>query len=231
MSTQQTNPFSKQTFEFLLALNANNNRPWFNQHKSNYEDAVRTPSLAFIESMHPHIQQLSSSFTAVAKKTGGSLMRIHRDARFSHDKTPYKTNIGIQFRHIAGKDVHAPGFYLHLSADSCFVGAGIWRPDSRALAMIREMISDSPSAWKKVMDNKAFRRYFELSGDSLKTYPRGYAKDHPAINDLRRKDFIAIHPLSRQEVLSPDLIDIVNQRYKASRHLMDFLCSALELPY
>jgi len=231
MIKQHQNPFSKDTFNFLSTLKVNNNRTWFNEHKPNYEDHVRTPSLVFIEAMQPHIQALSPSFTAVAKKTGGSLMRIYRDARFSHDKTPYKTNIGIQFRHVAGKDVHAPGFYLHISPESCFVGAGIWRPDGKALAMIREMISDSPTAWKKITTNRTFRRYFEFSGESLKTYPRGYAKDHPAIKDLRRKDFIAIHPLSQEEVLSPDLINIVNQRFKASRHLMDFLCTALELPY
>jgi len=231
MTIVQKNVFSEETFDFLSKLTANNNRPWFNDHKTIYENAVRYPSLNFIETMQPHIQTLSPHFTAVAKKTGGSLMRIYRDARFSKDKTPYKTNIGIQFRHIAGKDIHAPGFYLHISPDSCFVGAGIWRPDSQALAKIREMISDSPTAWKKITTNKTFHRYFELSGDSLKTYPRGYAKEHPAINDLKRKDFIAISPLNREDILSQDLISIVTQRYKASRHLMDFLCSALDIPY
>jgi uncharacterized protein (TIGR02453 family) len=223
--------FNQQTFTFLEQLAKNNNRPWFNERKADYEDVVRSPSLDFIEAMQPHIKSLSPSFTAVAKKTGGSLMRIYRDARFSHDKTPYKTNIGIQFRHIAGKDVHAPGFYLHISPNECFVGAGIWRPDSKALANIREMISDNPNAWKKITSNKTFQRYFEFSGDSLKTYPRGYTKDHPMINDLKRKDFIAIHPLSREEILSPNLTKTIHQRFKVASDLMDYLCNALELPY
>jgi len=223
--------FNKQTFKFLQQLADNNNRPWFNERKPLYEEAVRLPALDFIEAMEPGIKSLSTNFTAVAKKTGGSLMRVYRDARFSKDKTPYKTNIGIQFRHVAGKDVHAPGFYLHISPEECFVGAGIWRPDSKALSNIREMISDSPNAWKNITSNKAFRRYYALSGDSLKTYPRGYAKDHPMIGDLKRKDFIAIHPLSREEVLSPHLTKTVHHRFKVASDLMDYLCNALELPY
>ena len=223
--------FSPATFSFLDQLAKNNTRPWFNEHKPSYEQTVRSPALAFIESMQPSIQSLSPSFTAISKKTGGSLMRVYRDARFSNDKTPYKTNIGIQFRHVAGKDVHAPGFYLHISPQECFVGAGIWRPDSKALGKIREMISDSPNAWKQLTDNKTFKRLYAFSGDSLKTYPRGYAKDHPTINDLKRKDFIAISPLSQEDIVSPNLVKLVHQRYKAANDLMDYLCNALELPY
>ena len=223
--------FNQQTFDFLKQLSKNNNRAWFNERKALYEDAVRLPALDFIEAMEPTIKSLSQHFTAVPKKTGGSLMRIYRDARFSNDKTPYKTNIGIQFRHVAGKDVHAPGFYLHITADECFVGAGIWRPDSKALSNIREMISDSPNAWKNITRNKTFNRYYALSGDALKTYPRGYAKDHPMIDDLKRKDFIAIHPLSRDEILSPHIIKTISHRFEVASELMDYLCNALELPY
>jgi uncharacterized protein (TIGR02453 family) len=226
-----TSFFNHQTLSFLQQLSNNNNRPWFNERKSLYEQSVREPSLAFIEAMEPSIKSLSPNFTAVAKKTGGSLMRIYRDARFSSDKTPYKTNIGIQFRHTAGKDVHAPGFYLHISPDTCFVGAGIWRPNSKALSNIREMISDSPNAWKNITRHNTFKRYYTLSGDSLKTYPRGYAKDHPMINDLKRKDFIAIHPLTHEEILSPNVTKTIHHRFKVASDLMDYLCNALELPY
>ena len=158
-------------------------------------------------------------------------MRVYRDTRFSHDKTPYKTNIGIQFRHRAGKDVHAPGFYLHISPNDCFLGAGIWRPNSLALGKIREMISDSPNAWKNINNSEPFKQLFHLSGQSLKTQPRGYAKDHPMIHDLRRKDFIAIHPLNRNDITGPNLVTLINQRYQAANDLMDYLCDALELPY
>jgi uncharacterized protein (TIGR02453 family) len=223
--------FSQQTFSFLDKLAKNNNRPWFNTNKQTYEDQVRTPALNFIEEMRPFIEDLSPHFTAVSKKTGGSLMRPYRDTRFGNDKTPYKTNIGIQFRHIAGKDVHAPGFYLHIEPSSCFVGAGIWRPDGKSLASIREMISDNPNAWKTITSNKVFQKNYALSGESLKTYPRGYPKDHPLINDLKRKDFIAIHPISREELLCNNLPKIIHQRYKIASPLVDYLCTALDLAY
>ena len=223
--------FNARTFKFLSLLEKNNNRAWFNEHKADYETCVREPALELIESMQPHIEPLSPHFTAVAKKTGGSLMRVYRDPRFSTDQTPYKTNIGIQFRHRAGKDVHAPGFYLHISPNDCFLGAGIWRPNSLALGKIREMISDSPNAWKNINNSEPFKQLFHLSGQSLKTQPRGYAKDHPMIHDLRRKDFIAIHPLNRNDITGPNLVTLINQRYQAANDLMDYLCDALELPY
>jgi len=223
--------FNQPAFKFLEQVTINNNRAWFNEHKVQYETHVRTPALNFIEDMEAPLLTLSPHFTAVPKKIGGSLMRPYRDTRFSKDKTPYKTNIGIQFRHLAGKDVHAPGFYLHISPQECFVGAGIWRPDSKALSKIRDMISDNPNSWKNITSNKTFRRHFELSGASLKTYPRGYNKDHPLINDIRRKDFIAIHPLSKKDILSPNLVKTVHQRFIDASDLMDYLCNALELPY
>lgn len=223
--------FSKNTISFLERLAENNNRPWFNENKELYEEQVRTPALNFIEDMQPFIARLSPHFTAVSKKTGGSLMRPYRDIRFGKNKTPYKTNIGIQFRHVAGKDVHAPGFYLHISPESCFVGAGIWRPDGKALAKIREMISDNPNAWKKLSSNKKFIKYFSFSGESLKTYPRGYPKDHPLINDLKRKDFIAIHHIRPDELLRTDLTEVIHQHFKVASPLVDYLCSALDLSY
>ena len=94
-------------------------------------------------------------------------MRIYRDTRFAKDKTPYKTNIGIQFRHELGKDVHAPGFYLHIDPDQVFIGAGMWRPHSEPLAKIRDRIGGKQAEWRRVLADKTFRRHFELSGESL----------------------------------------------------------------
>ena len=118
--------FSKATLEFLDELDANNNRTWFEANKQRYESLVRGPALDFIEAMGPVLKTFAPHFRVDPRKTGGSLMRVYRDTRFSHDKTPYKTNIGIQFRHALGKDVHAPGFYVHIAADECFFAAGCW---------------------------------------------------------------------------------------------------------
>ena len=104
-------------------------------------------------------------------------MRVFRDTRFSHDKTPYKTNIGIQFRHELGKDVHAPGFYVHLSTVECFLAVGCWHPDSDALGRIRNRVAQKPEKWFSVRDENRFASHWTLSGDSLARPPRGYAAD------------------------------------------------------
>ena len=146
--------FTRQTFAFLSALAGNNDREWFEAHQQDYEDFVRTPALDFISDMSDEMPAISPHFLASAKKVGGSLMRIHRDTRFGRDKTPYKTNIGIQFRHEVGKDIHAPGYYLHIEPDGCFVAAGLWRPDADALFKIRRTIVEKGDAWVAARDDK-----------------------------------------------------------------------------
>ena len=128
MSASLPPPFHEELFTFLRQIRQHNERTWFETNKPLYETAVRMPAFAFINAMGPRLATASPHFRAVAKKNGGSLMRIYRDTRFSKDKTPYKTNVGIQFRHELGRDVHAPGYYVHLEPGRCFLGAGIWRP-------------------------------------------------------------------------------------------------------
>ena len=119
--------FPPQTLKFLKELERNNNREWFQANKSRYEDVVLEPALDFITTMGPKLHAISDHFVAIPKRMGGSLMRVYRDTRFGKDKTPYKTNIGIQFRHELGRDVHAPGYYLHIDNTGCFLAAGIPR--------------------------------------------------------------------------------------------------------
>ncbi len=125
-------------------------------------------------------------------------MRVYRDTRFANDKTPFKTNVGIQFRHELGKDVHAPGFYLHIEPGNCFLGAGIWRPESKVLAAIREFIADNPNGWREAVGARAFKKDWELVGTTLVRPPRGFEPDHPLIVDLKRKDFHCVYEFRRQ---------------------------------
>lgn len=223
--------FSSATFDFLDELAANNSRDWFEANKHRYEDEVRTPALSFIESMAPHLARIAPHFRADARKMGGSLMRVYRDTRFSRDKTPYKTNIGIQFRHEAGKDVHAPGYYVHISVHEVFLGAGIWHPEAEPLAKIRQHIVDRPEAWATARDDARFRRFFNLDGDSLKRAPKGFPADHPEIGDIRRKDFIGISELSTDAILQAHFIDQCAEQFAAATPFMRFLCRGLGLPF
>ncbi len=110
-----SNPdITPKTFRFLTDLAKNNNREWFAENKDRFEGDLREPLLGFIEDFSEHLEKLSPHFEANARKVGGSLFRIFRDVRFSKDKSPYKTNAGVHFRHERAKDVHAPGYYLHL---------------------------------------------------------------------------------------------------------------------
>ena len=218
--------FPAETIEFLTELAQHNERSWFDANRERYEGCVREPALAFIDAMREPLASISPSFLAVAKKTGGSLMRIHRDTRFSKDKRPYKTNIGIQFRHSQGRDIHAPGYYLHLDPEQAFIGTGLWHPDRVALAAIRDAISEHPERWIAVRDERAFTRHFELQGDSLSRPPRGYAADHPCIDDLKRKDFIAVKSLDHERFLSRRLVGDVTRAMQTSAQFMSFLCRA-----
>ncbi len=223
--------FPAETVRFLDELANNNNRPWFNENKARYERWVLEPALDFISAMGPRLDKVLPHFTAIPRRVGGSLMRVYRDTRFSRDKTPYKTNIGIQFRHELGKDVHAPGFYVHIDPDSCFLGAGIWRPPSGPLGLIRDRIVEDPSAWRAARDEPDFRRRFELAGDRLKRPPRGYPAGHPLVEDLKRKDFIAVAAFGFHDATETGFTDRVAADLAVSRPFMAFLCEALELAF
>ncbi len=223
--------FDPALLKFLGQLKRNNNREWFAKNKSRYEQEVLFPALAFVGEFQPRLQKISPHFLAVPKRVGGSVMRIYRDTRFAKDKTPYKTNVGIHFRHELGKDVHCPGFYLHLEPGQCFMGCGIWHPDSDALRKIRAAIDDDPAGWKRARDSKKFRDQFALAGDSLKRPPRGFDPDHKYIDDLKRKDFIGVQQLDADAVISNNFIDDVARSFASSKPLMRFLCDALAVPF
>ena len=221
------NGFDPALTRFLTELRAHNTREWFAENKQRYEDLVREPALDFISAMGQPLARIAPYFVAVPKKTGGSLMRIHRDIRFARDKTPYKTNVGIQFRHERGKDAHAPGYYVHIDPDEAFVGAGIWHPDPTALKSIRTHIVEQPDAWAKVRRSRNLRRSFEFAGTSLQRPPRGFAAEHEWIDDLKRKDFIVVHALDHRDLYRKDAVARIGAVFRDATPLMSFLCAAV----
>lgn len=213
--------------QFLEQLAANNNREWFKEHKSRYETEVLDVALRFIQSMQDPLADLAPRFVALPTRTGGSLMRVYRDTRFSNNKTPYKTNIGIQFRHEQARDVHSPGYYVHISPDRVFVGVGMWRPDSDPLRGIRERIAARPAEWKRIIGDRSFKRQFALGGESLVRPPRGFDKDHECIDDIKRKSFMAVRELAVKDCLKPQFQRIVESSFKTAEPFMRFLCKAV----
>jgi uncharacterized protein (TIGR02453 family) len=223
--------FAPAVFEFLEELAGNNNRPWFLANKDRYEREVREPSLAFIRAFAPRLRKISPMFLASDRRVGGSLMRVYRDTRFHGDSEPYKTNVGIQFRHEFGADIHAPGFYVHIAADECFLAAGVWRPDAQSLGRIRAGICQWPARWRRARDDKRFRRRFTLEGGSLQRPPRGFPADHPLLDDLKRTDFIAVAERGEQDVLDEGFLDQVAESFATCRPFMRFLCDSLPVPF
>ena len=223
--------FEPSLVRFLGQLKRNNNREWFAKNKSRYEQEVLFPALAFVEAFQPRLKKISPYFDAIPKRVGGSVMRIYRDTRFAKDKTPYKTNVGIHFRHEQGKDVHCPGFYLHIEPKECFLGAGIWHPDNPSLSRIRAAIDEDPAGWKRARDNRKFRANFEPSGDSLKRPPRGYDADHPWIEDLKRKDHFGLKTMDAKDITADRFIDDVAAAFTTAKPYMRFLCDSLTIPF
>ena len=223
--------FSASLFEFLEQLADNNNRPWFQANKDRYEREVREPCVQFIREFRPHLARISGCFIASDQRVGGSLMRVYRDTRFARDGEPYKTNVGIQFRHEAGRDVHAPGFYVHIAPGECFLAVGVWRPDPQALRQIRTLIVEQPKAWTKARDAADFRAHFEIVGDALQRAPRDFPADHPLVEDLKRTDFVALEELTERNVLAPRFLARAVESFAASRPFMRFLCEAQRLPF
>ncbi len=223
--------FTPDLCKLLRDLKANNNRDWFKANKKRYEQSVKEPALAFINDFNPHLQKISSAFRADPRPVGGSLFRINRDTRFSKDKSPYKTNTGLHFRHSAGKDAHAPGFYLHLEPGGCFAGVGIWHPDTATARKIRTAIADDVKAWKRVISAKRFREIYKLMGDSLKRPPKGFSPDHPFIEDLKRKDFIAGTDLTQKQITDKDFLKQYIALCKAGAPLVKLLCHAVGVDF
>lgn len=223
--------FGSGLFAFLRELRANNTRAWFEANKDRYEMQVREPALQFIRDFEPHLQAISPYFRADDRRAGGSLFRIHRDVRFGKDKSPYKTSVGMQFRHEEGKNVHCPGFYVHLEPRSVFVGAGIWHPDGPTLTRIRQAIVDDADGWSDAVGDAGFADTFKLAGDSLSRPPQGYPADHEHLADLKRKDFIGVAELSQAAATRTGFIDEVAAICARSTPLMRFLCDAVEVGF
>ena len=219
--------FGPELFRFLGDLKTNNDREWFTANRERYEEHVRGPALDFVAEFAPHLERISPHYVADPRPSGGSLFRIHRDTRFSKDKSPYKPYTGIQFRHERAKDAHTPGFYLHLQPRAVFVGVGIWHPDMPTLSRIREAIVEDPEAWGRATGNGSLR----LAGDSLKRAPAGFDPEHPLIEDLRRKDYIATVELTQKEVCSRGFVERFAGTCEDLSPLVRFLCGALDLRY
>jgi len=224
--------FPPDLFKFLQELARNNNREWFQDNKARYRESIVDPMSEFIEAMGVRFDIMGIRFNADPRPHGGSMFRIYRDTRFSKDKRPYKQHVACHFRHEAGKDAHAPGFYVHLEPRNVFFGGGIWMPPNPILEKIRNTIVENPNAWKRIVTNAAFKKRFGgIEGDSLQRVPRGFDKGHPFVDDLKRKSFFVTQDVKPKLAMTPIFTTEVQRAFKAASPLMKYLLFAMGLPF
>jgi uncharacterized protein (TIGR02453 family) len=225
--------FRPEALGFLRRLKRNNRREWFERNRAAYETEVRDPMRALVEEMDVRLARLAPELTGDPRQ---SIFRIHRDVRFSADKSPYKTNAACQFYHQdagrgAGQDARGAGagLYFQLAEGECFVAGGMWMPARPALDRIRDALAESPEALDRLVRAPTFRRRFRvLDGEAvLKRMPRGYAADHPAAGWLRYRSFTATRPLSQREVESRRLPEILAGDFAALVPLVRWINGAL----
>ncbi|HLF30095.1 MAG TPA: DUF2461 domain-containing protein [Xanthomonadales bacterium] len=222
--------FPADLFGYFRDLEKNNNRDWFNTNKARYLESVVQPMCEFILAMQPRLQAISPHYVADPRPHGGSMFRIYRDTRFSNDKTPYKTHAACHFRHDAGKDAHAPGFYVHLAADGLFFGGGIWQPPGPKLNLIRNFIADNARSWARIRNAKKIAELGGIRGDALQRPPQGFNAEHMHIDDLKRKSFYVMAEAKSSAALRADFIDLTTDAFNRAAPLNRFICDALDLP-
>nr|WP_294862296.1 DUF2461 domain-containing protein [uncultured Fluviicola sp.] len=212
----------QSTLEFLSSLKVNNDRDWFQTNKAVYEKAHQN-TISFADSLLNKMRIHDSIETQSGK---ASLFRIYADTRFSKDKAPYKTHFGIRFSRATAQ--LRGGYYFHLEPGNSFMAGGFFSPNPDDLKRIREDIAFNYEEWNEILTQPELVDIFgKLRGEGVKTAPKGFDKDHPAIELLRKKQFILRHDFTDKEVLQADFPEKLNQTFQALRPFLDYMSEVL----
>lgn len=206
------------TLQFLRDLAANNNREWFQQAKPRYEAALKN--------MQQFVKAVENELAKTDQLEGSSLFRIYRDVRFSKDKSPYKNNFGAGFTRAS--KLRRGGYYLHIEPGASFAGGGFWAPNPPDLKRIRDELAADDKPIRAIIADPVFVKYFgSLEGEELKTAPAGFERDHPAIDLIRKKQFLLMHKFSDEEVTGEGFLSQVRLTYEAMRPFFDYMSEVL----
>lgn len=212
----------KSTFDFLKKLSKNNDRDWFNENKEKYL-AAKENTEAFVDALITRMNSHDEIETPSGKK---SLYRIYNDVRFSEDKTPYNPRFAGHLRR--RKPLLRGGYYYWIKPGASRVGCGFTYPSPEDLKRIRIDIQDNHTDWRKLLNKKSIQSTFgTMLGDKVAAAPKGFPKEHPAIDLLRHKQFWFEHPFSDNEVLSPEFLNNINKTFKAIRPFFDYMSEML----
>lgn len=218
--------FPKKGFAFFRGLKKNNNREWFEEHKHEYEEHVKLPMQSMVAALKPHFAQFAPEFDINPKR---SIFRIYRDVRFSNDKTPYKTHVAAHFV-LRGtpKGFLGSGYYLHVDSSECFVGGGIYMPDSGQLKEIRKAIAGHGEEFLAIMNARPFKKRFgRMEGDRLQRMPKGYDEEHPMGEWLKLKQFFVGVSMKGDTCLTAGYVKMAASICEDAAPLVRFLNNAL----
>lgn len=210
---------SKDTLEFLKTLEQNNHRDWFNDHKTEFQN------------IETHVKKVYNLVFENLKNHDDvdafKMYRIYRDVRFSKDKTPYKTHFGGSFHR--SKPQLRGGYYLQIQPkNESFIAVGFWEPSPADLLRIRKEFEMEDQDIRAIMNDKAFKNIWgEFVGDEVKSAPKGFNKDHKAIDLIKKKQYIFIKTYTDEQVLSPDFLNDVNDSFKAIRPYLNYMSEVL----
>ena len=220
--SMEINSIAPSTLDFLTALRHNNNREWFNEHKARYQ-AEHRRMIAFAETLRDRLSHYDKLEPMSGKQI---LFRIYRDIRFSKDKRPYKTHFAGRFKR-ATKWLRG-GYYFHISPGESMVGGGFWGPEKEDLLRIRQELAADARPLRQIIAEPNFQETFgELRGDTVKTAPRGFSRDHPDIDLIRHKQFIVRRDFTDAEVLSPVFMDQLVESFRRMRPFFDYMSEVL----
>lgn len=217
--------FTSAYFAFLRELKRNNDRDWFAANRARYVEQVERPLLQFIEDFAPRLRAISPAFVADKRRVGGSMFRLHRDTRFSPDKSPFKTWTAARFPHEARRKTKSvPAFYVHIAPGESFGGGGVYHIEMPALTAIRKRIVEASRDWSAVREAG-----IEIHGDQLKRAPSGFPSSHPYIEDLKRQNLYTLTEFTEADVVADDFLDRFTASCERAAPLVRFQTAALGL--
>ena len=219
MNTPNINP---STITFLSDLAQNNNRDWFAENKSRYTNAHEN-MIAFVEELLHTMSKHDALATASGKK---SLYRIYNDVRFSANKAPYKPRFAFGIQRASAQ--RRGGYYVHLQPGNNFLACGFFSPNPADLKRIRQDIEQNPATWRQILGSKKIKQSFgTLTGNQVPTFPKGFPKEHEAIDLIRYKQFIVKHHFTDEAILQPNFLHTIDLLFQCVRPFFDYLSIVL----
>lgn len=218
--------FPPEAMQFFRGLARNNRREWFLPRKPVFEEKVKRPMWELVEALNASMKGFAPDHVTDPAK---AIYRFYRDTRFSSDKTPYKDHIAASFRRRGLRGEGGAGYYFAVSHKEVGIGGGVYMPLPETLRAIRQHLAENPAEFRGIIGKKAVHRLFgEMQGEQLSRVPKGFAKNHPAEDLLRFKQFLLYIELPADVAVTPKIFEEVEKRFRAMTPFVDFLNAPLK---